>query len=174
MLILDYRHKSFIILKFLIILIACCILFSQLSIVSAAAPGYLNDMELSSLGFTSYEYINPNLLVYPLKRINEKLKLKLLINREQKREYAYKLYEIRLKELVYIVNNKKEGFLTLTADRYNSFVGILKTEFPVDEQSRSKFESSIKLLERLRDIYPANSPNWDKLQQTVDTTRSLI
>ena len=156
------------------ILITCCILFSQLSIVSAAQPGYLNDMELSSLGFTSYESVNPNLLIYPLKRISEDIKLKLIFNKQKKENYLYELYEIRLKELVYIINNKKEGFLLFTADRYNSFVGVLKTEKVIDKDLTLQIRSKVKLLERLRDIYPANSENWNKMQQTIDTTKSLI
>lgn len=161
-------------LKFFIFLIIYCFLFSQLSTVSATQPMYLNDMELKSLGFTSYESINPNLLIYPLKRISENIKIKLTFNKQKKRDYLYQLYEIRLKELVYIINNKKEGFLLSTADRYNSFVGVLKMENVIDKDLKLKIESKVKLLERLRDIYPANSENWNKLQQTIDTTVSLI
>ena len=161
-------------LKFSSVLILYLILFSQLSTVSAKQPGYLNDMELNSLGFTSYENINPNLLVYPLKRVSEEIKLKLLKSPEQKRGYMYGLYEIRLRELVYIVNNKKEGFIFFTADRYNSFVGKIKKEYPLDANLKMKFQDHIKLLERLRDIYPASSLYWEKIQQTIDTTRSLI
>lgn len=161
-------------LKFFIFLIIYCILFSQLSTVSAAQPGYLNDMELKFLGFTSYEPINPNLLIYPVKRISENIKLKLIFNKQKKKDYLYQLYEIRLKELVYIINNRKEGFLIFTADRYNSFVGKIKKEYPIESDSKVKFQNYVKLLERLRDIYPANSENWTKMQQTIDTTKSLI
>lgn len=161
-------------LKSVSVLIIYCILFSQLSIIFAAQPAFLKEAELKSLGFTSYEHINPNLLVYPLKRLSEEIKLKLTFNRQKKKEYLYSLYEVRLKELVYIVNNKKEGFIFFTADRYNSFLGRLKKEYPPNTDFKIKTENYIKLLERLRDIYPANSLNWVKLQQTIDTTRSLI
>lgn len=43
------------------------LLFSQLSIVSAAQPTFLKEVELNSLGLTRYEDVNPNLLIYPLK-----------------------------------------------------------------------------------------------------------
>lgn len=161
-------------LKFFIFLIIFCILSSQLSEVSASQPRYLNDIELKSLGFTSYESINPNLLIYPLKRISENIKLKLIFNKQKKKEYLYQLYEIRLRELVYIINNRKEGFLLFTADRYNSFVGVLKMENVIDQDLKLQIESKVKILERLRDIYPANSENWTKLQQTIATTKSLI
>lgn len=175
MLILDRRHKSFLILlKFLSLLITYCILFSQLSIVSASQPAFLKEAELKSSGFTSYERINPNLLVYPLKRIYENIKLELLPSEEQKREYLYQLFEVRFKELVYIVNNKKEGFIFFTADRYNTFVGKIKKDYAPDFNKRLRFQDYLKILERLRDRYSSNSPYWEKIQQTIDTTRSLI
>lgn len=156
------------------VLIFFAIFFSQLSIVSAAKENYLNANELESFGFANYENINPNLLVYPLKRISEDIKLKLLLGREQKQQYIYSLLDIRLRELVYIVNNRKEGFIFFAADRYNSFVGRIKKDYPLSSDLKINFLDHIKLLERLRDIYPANSPNWEKLQQTIDTTKSLI
>lgn len=155
------------------VLLFCVIFFSQLSIVFAK-EGYLGDSELKSFGFANYEQINSNQLIYPLKRISEDIKLKLLLGREQKQQYIYNLLDIRLRELVYIVNSRKEGFLFFTADRYNSFVGRIKKDYPLSADLKINFLGHIKLLERLRDIYPANSPNWEKLQQTIDTTKSLI
>lgn len=161
-------------LKLLSVLIIYCVLFSQLSIISAAQPTFLKQEELRSLGFTDYEQINPNLLAYSLKRLSEEIKFNLTFNKQKKKEYLYSLYEVRLKELVYIVNNKKEGFIFFTADRYNSFLGKLKNEYPPDPDFKVKIKDRMRILERLRDIYPANSLYWIKLQQTIDTTRSLI
>lgn len=161
-------------IKIFMVQIIICILLSQFFLIFAAYPPYLKDDELVEFGITTYEDINPNLLVYPLKRISEEIKLKLLFRREQKQQYIYSLYDKRLRELVYIVNSRKEGFLFFTADRYNSFVGRIKKDYPLSVDLRINFLVHIKLLERLRDIYPAGSPNWEKLQQTMDTTKSLI
>lgn len=150
------------------------VFFSQLSLVFAAKPAYLNSSELSSFGFTHFESINPNLLIYPFKRLLEEIKLNLVFNPQKKKEYMYHLYEARLSELVYIINNRKEGFIPFTADRYNSFAGRIKKGFQPEVNMRIRFQDQIRFLERLRDIYPANSPNWEKLQQTIDTTKSLI
>lgn len=163
-----------LLLKFSAFLIILNIFVTPLFPIFAKQPGYLETFELNSFGITSFEKINPNLLIYPVKRISEQLKLNLIFNKDQKKKYMLDLYEIRLKELVYIINNKKEGFLIFTADRYNSFVGRIKKEYPIEFNSRIKFQNHVKLLERLRDIYPARSENWDKLQQTIDTTKSLI
>lgn len=167
-----YKSASF--LKFAIFLIIYCVLLSQLSIISAAQPTFLKQEELRSLGFIDYEQINPNLLVYSLKRLSEEIKFNLTFNKQKKKEYLYSLYEVRLKELVYIVNNKKEGFLFFTADRYNSFLGKLKNEYPPNSDFKVKVEDRIRILERMRDIYPANSTYWIKLQQTIDTTRGFM
>lgn len=149
-------------------------LFFCQSSAQALENQYLDETELKSFGFTEYEYINPNLLMYPIKRFTESIKLNSIFDKQKKQDYYYQLYEIRFKELLYIVNNKKEGFLSFTADRYNSFVGFLKKEGIENKDFKKKIEDKIKFLERLRDIYPANSENWSKLQQTVDTTKSLI
>ena len=120
------------------------------------------------------EQINPNLLIYPLKRTYEELKLFSLPSKEKKQEYFYQLYEVRFRELVYIVKNRKEGFIFFTADRYNTFVGKIKQYYPLDDTKKAQFQKKIKLLEALRDMYPSNSPSWEKLQQTMDTTKSLL
>lgn len=154
-------------------LITCCIIFSQLSIVYASHKVFLSEAELRSLGFTSYEHINPNLLIYPLKRSSEEIKL-LFLPQSQKKEYLYQLFEIRFKELIFIANNKKEGFIFFTADRYNTFVGKIKGSYLLDTDTRVKLSKNLKILEILRDRYPSNSPYWEKIQQTIDTTRSLL
>lgn len=157
-----------------VIFIFCLIFLSFFSTVLAKESSYLDESELNSFGFTKYERVNPNLLIYPLKRIAEEIRLHSLFNKEKRKEYMFNLYEIRLKELVYIINNKKEGFINFAADRYNSFVGRIKKDHPLDDDRKLKFQKYIKLLKRLRDIYPANSLHWIKLQETIDTTNSLI
>jgi len=151
-----------------------CLIFLSVSVVLAKESSYMYESELNSFGFTEYERVNPNLLIYPIKRIAEHIKLNLLFDKEKRKEYIFNLYEVRLKELVYIVNNKKEGFLSFTADRYNSFVGKIKKDYPLGKDEKQKFQVYIRLLERLRDIYPAQSVNWSKLNETIDTTKSLI
>lgn len=159
--------------KCLIFLIFLYIFFSSIPKVSAQQPAFLSQAEFTKLGFSGYERINPNLLIYPLKRFTEELKLNLLDDGKKKR-YYHKLFDVRFKELVYIVNNRKEGFIFFTADRYNSFVGTIKSQYPPDAAEKIKISDYLKILEILRDRFPSNSPYWEKLQQTIDTTKSLI
>ncbi len=135
-------------------------------------PYFLTIEELNSFGFSSYESINPNLLIYPLKRVFEQTKLSLTF--DKKRGYIYELYDKRYKELVFIINSNKEGFIPYSGDRYNSFVGNLKQNYPPNKEEVEQIKTYLRLLERLRDIFPANSANWEKIQQSIDTTRSLI
>lgn len=140
----------------------------------AQTEHFLSKEELNGFGFSNYESINPNLLIYPLKRIAEQIQLSLIFDKDKKRNYVYKLYEKRFKEFVFIINSDKDGFITFAGDRYNSFVGGLKENYPPGEQEIEQIRTYLKLLERLRDIFPANSANWQKIQQSIDTTRSLF
>lgn len=161
-------------MRILTLLIILLVFFLQTPPVFATHQLNLQEEELKSLGFSGYERINPNLLVYPIKRAIEVFKLFSLTTKEEKKVYFDKLFEIRFKELVYIANSKKEGFIFFAADRYNTFVGKLKKDYPPDSSSKVEFQRKLKMLEILRDIYPSNSPYWEKLQQTIDTTKSLI
>lgn len=150
------------------------IFFHFTTVAAAKEPFFLNSEELNNFNFSGYERINPNLLIYPLKRGFEQLKLSLTFNKDEKRDLFYKLYDKRYKELVFIINSNKEGFIPYASNRYNSFAGSLKHTYPPDENDILQIKTYLNLLERLRDIFPANSANWEKIQQTVDTTRSLI
>lgn len=151
-----------------------CTFLVQTSLVYANNPGYLDIQELKSFGFVSYQIINPNLLVYPIKRLFEEIRFATIFDKQMKKRYLFSLYEVRLDELIFIVNNKKEGFIPFVVDRHNTFVGRLKKYGLIDRDLKIKFQNYIKLLERLRDIYPANSLDWSKLQQTVDTVKTLL
>lgn len=136
---------------------------------------FMTNEELKPLGFSIYEKINPNLQIFPFKRVGERLKFFFIFNKEEKSKYNFQLFEKRFNELVYIINNNKTGFFIETVDRYNSAVGIIKLENPqLDKDSKDKISKYLKILERLRDRYHSNSAYWGKIQQAVDTTRSLI
>jgi len=163
-----FRHLTILLLTLLIFLIYPLPVLASHQI-------FMKDEELKSKGFSSYEKINPNLQIYPAKRTVERLKLLLIFNPEEKKNYYFRMFENRFNELVYIINNNKTGFLLETVDRYNSFVGDLKIKNTnLDPKSKDKIANYLKILERLRDRYNSSSPYWAKIQQAVDTTRSLI
>lgn len=128
----------------------------------AFAKDYLDPGELNSLGFTKYESINSNSLLYPLKKIREKI---FQVSEER-------LFETRFNELVYIANKRKTGFLESAAESYITIAGRMIEK--KDPNLKDNAVIKLKILEKLRDGYPANSLPWIQIQQAVDTTKRLI
>ena len=145
-------------------IILCLVYLLLTSIINNPTGGYLNSVQLKDLGFTGYQQINPNLEIYPLKRYSENII----------HQSAFKLYQTRFEELVFILNYDKTGFLLETVDRYNSSAGKLKTVNIKDPNFKTIISQNLKLLERLRDRYHFDSPYWGKIEQAVDVTKSLI
>ena len=126
-----------------------------------AVSEHLNLGQLQSMCFTKYESVNGNSLLYPFKRFREKIF----------RVPDQELFDTRFNELIYIANKKKTGFLEESVSRYISISGILMQNKKSSVSEKAK--QNIKILEKLRDGYPANSLPWIQIQKTVDTTRRL-
>lgn len=137
--------------------------FSPLNPIFAASQTLVSIEGLQSLGFNIYESINPDSLIYPFKRLGEKIRFLSPIN----------LLNTRFNELVYIANYQKSGFITEVANRYNTSIGQIKSG-NAQLKDKGQIVKYLKILERLRDGYPANSSSWLILQQTLDTTRSIL
>lgn len=135
---------------------------------------FFSEIELKQHNFTSYENINSNQLIYPFKKYWENITLKLTFGNQNRQNYTWILYQKRFKELVFIINNDKTGFLPDTADRYNTFAGRTKTLVSLTSNQKKQIKDNISLLEKLRDRYHSGSAYWIKIQETVDTTKSLI
>lgn len=141
----------------------------------AAEYTLITKQELSSTGFTGYESINPNLLIYPFKRIRERIKLILLFNKEDKAKYQYILLDKRFKELVFIINFKKTGFLEETVQRYNSHLGnLIINNKNLALDYKDKISSYTIVLKTLQDRYDSKSAYRLLIQQAIDSTRRLI
>lgn len=130
--------------------------------------------QLQSLSFLDYESINPNSLLYQFKRLGEEVKLRLIFNNNKKNIYKNQLFKVRFNELIYIINFQKTGFLAETVNRYNVFVGKTKSDYKNMDSSSQQVKKYIAILEKLRDIYPANSSYWLSIQQAIDSTRNLL
>ncbi len=135
----------------------------------------ITQQELNSTGFSGYESINPNLLIYPFKRIAEKIELTLLFNKEDKAKYQYTLLDKRFKELVFIINFKKTGFLEETVQRYNSHLGnLISNNKDLALDHKDKISSYTTVLKTLQDRYDSISAYRLLIQQAMDSTRRLI
>ncbi len=131
--------------------------------------------ELKSAGFRGYESINPNLLIFPIKQSIEKIELTLIFNKEDKTKYQYTLLDKRFKELVFIINFKKTGFLEETVQRYNSHLGNLMANnknFALNY--KDKISNYTIVLKTLQDRYNSISAYRLLIQQAIDSTRRLI
>lgn len=150
-------------------------------VVSLSPTAYIpkktlvTQQELDSTGFTGYELINPNLLIYPLKQIIEKIELKLLLDDNARTEYQYILLDKRFKELVFIINSEKTGFLGETVARYNTHLGnlIISNRNPAIN-NKEKVSNYVRVLKNLQDRYNSISSYRLLIQQAIDTTRRLI
>lgn len=135
----------------------------------------ITQQELDETGFKEYESINPNFLIYPIKRIAEKIKLALLFNREEKAKYQYVLLDKRYKELVFIINFKKTGFLEETVLRYNSHLGnLIINNKDLASNYKDKISNYPVVLKTLQDRYDSKSATRLLIQQAIETTRRLI
>lgn len=133
---------------------------------------FLADTDLSAVNITQFEAINPNLLIYPFKRAGETAKIFLAFNKKDKDEYLLKLLDIRFKELVYIIDFNKTGFIAFSTDRYMTTIGQIKNR--AIKADSTKIKKYLNLLEKLRDRYHSSSANWEKIQQAVDTTNTIL
>lgn len=150
-------------------------LLNSFSNVKAAEQKLLTEQELNSIGFSRYESINPDSLFYSFKRLGEQIQIFFIFNNNEKMRYPLKLLSTRFNELVYTVNLQKTGFLTEIVSRYNTQIGKIKRDFKnIDSADKDKLIQKIKILEVLRDRYPANSSYWLSIQQAIDTTQSLL
>lgn len=159
----------------LILLFILTLIYTFPSLSLATKQTLMTKEELNLNGFNKYESLNPNLLVYPFKTLSEQIRLFLLFDKTAKLKYSLSLLDLRFNELVYIINFKKTGFLNEAIGRYNTQVGKIKSDSNlIDSSHKIKYHKDMKLLEILRDKYPANSAYWLNIQQAIDTIRSII
>lgn len=76
----------------------------------------------------NYEKINPDSIIYPIKRLTENVWLKVKGSGARSELLAY-YTDRRLREMVYMFDKGKTGFFVEVVSRYNSFVGLSKSEF---------------------------------------------
>lgn len=154
--------------------ILLCIVFSLNSATAFASEHTLVPQEeLKEAGFDKYEAINPNLLIFPFKRITEVFQMGLIFNKEDKIKYQYNLLDKRYKELVFIINYQKTGFLKESVTRYNSLLGKILLNHKRNAP-REKLVTYMNVLKTLQDRYNSISAYRLLIQEAIDTTKRLI
>lgn len=110
---------------------------------------------------------NPDSILFPLKRGQEKVFLKLQSSPSDRVDYMSSLLETRLQELQSQVNNKSYGYILPSASRYSTLAGqiteLIVANNMVDKVNalKSQFERHKKVLDDLYVIYPKNTDNME-------------
>jgi len=160
--------KQIVVLSILIILF---LIFAPP--IFASEPAF-SEQEIKSLSLDKNESIYPDSMFYSVKRLKEKLGFILTSGREKKAQYLSNLLRVRFKELIYIENSDKSGFLIEAANRYNANVGQINGNYKnVDNRIKRQVWDYESALAKLRDKHPANSTDWLIFQQVIETTRNL-
>lgn len=122
-----------------------------------------------------FESVNPGSPYYIFKRIKETFTFNFLTFGEQnKAKYSETLLDTRLRELAYMVKNGEVGILDNGAHRYTNQAGtILQKYLKIDPNFKSQAQKYLPILNRLRDYYPSNTPQWLMIQESVDTTQRI-
>jgi hypothetical protein len=120
----------------------------------------------------------PGSFLYPLKRLNEKIKMKLTFSEKEKERYGITLLEKRLSELASLVDRKDATYLEGSAQRFAAQAGFLANlashgDKEMKNSVLSYFAGYKPILEKLRDAYPANYAYWLSIQQDIDTLNIL-
>jgi len=150
----------------IVILIFSFLIFSQSKIYA------LNEISLRS------EAINPGSLLYIFKRAWEKSLHFILFPTQAKINYDINLLEVRMSELDNVVKNKNLNEFQQASERFSYQAGILvdqviSSNYSDKQKIKEQFSKYAKLLDKLRDLNPANSSYWLLIQQNIDTLKIL-
>lgn len=121
--------------------------------------------------------INPGSFYYPFKRLWEKGLERVQFSKQSKINFLKSQLRTRLAELNYVVEKKLLSEVQTSSERFAYYVGILTEELVREnknkEQTIKEFDQFSKLLEKLRDNYPANTSFWMLIQHDINTLRIL-
>lgn len=153
------------------------IIFSVFVIFLSLHPLVINAAEETII--LKNEAINPGSFYYSFKRLWEKGIEKLQFSRELKVNFYQSQFKIKLSELNYVVENKLLGEVQQSSERFAYSAGILTDELVKQNKSGEKekvikaFEEYGKFLEKLRDVYPANTSFWMLIQHDINSLKIL-
>ncbi|MDO8638358.1 MAG: DUF5667 domain-containing protein [Candidatus Daviesbacteria bacterium] len=162
-------------IKIIVFLLVSVLYINFSPIIYASDHTLVPEQELKAAGFTGYESVNPNLLIFPVKQVIEKVELTLMLNKVDKVKYQYTLLDKRFRELVFIINFKKTGFLEEAVQRYNSHLGnLIVNNKNLASDYKDKLSTYTLVLKTLQDRYNSISAYRLLIQQAIDSTRRLI
>lgn len=152
------------------------ILLFVITVLFFQSTGLIYAGESEQLGLPKTS-VNPGSFYYNFKRLFEKGQEKLIFSKSSKETFYSSQLKVRLAELNYVVENKVLSEIESSSKRFAYQAGVL-TDFVVaenkdKEKTAKEFEQMQKLLEKLRDKYPANSSFWMLIQHDINTLSIL-
>ena len=128
-----------------------------------------------------YESVNPpDGISYVFKRVQEKIGNFLSLSNGNKVSSYRRLVNVRLAELKFIIENKKQAYFEKSTQRYFTTAGELtsllisknlKNDFgPVTEQ----LQSHIPILEKLRDSYDPRTAEWRFVEDDINYIKGYM
>lgn len=122
--------------------------------------------------------VNPGSFYYSFKRLWEKGIEKLQFSKESKINFYDSQLKVKFAELNFVVENKLLGEVQKSSERFAFQAGILtdelmKQNFKDKEKFIREFEAYSKFLEKLRDVYPANTSFWMLIQHDINSLKIL-
>lgn len=122
--------------------------------------------------------VRPESIYYPLYRFWEKAIEKSKFTDQSKVEYYQSLTDRRLIELNYVVKKNLLGEIQTSSERLSYYAALTKDAVKKInhkediEKLTKKFDADIKILEKLRDKYAANSSYWMLIQHSINSLKS--
>lgn len=125
------------------------------------------------------EFINPGSFYFSFKRLWEKGLERLQFNTQSKINFYFSQFQVRIAELNYVVENKFLSEVQQSSERLAYQAGML-TDLLIEQNNNEEkqkyikeFEKYKQSLEKLRDVYPANTSFWMLIQHDINTLEIL-
>ena len=141
------------------------------------SPGYIFAIEEAGVSLPDQK-IYPRSFYYPVKRLMEKAWEKFKFSDNAKYDYYKSLLPTRLAELTSVVKENQIDQVQKSSERFAYQAGITSEQLKNlnDNQEKKKdllnqFGSYTKVLEKLRDHYPANSSYWMLIQHSINSLK---
>lgn len=125
------------------------------------------------------EFINPGSFYYSFKRLWEKGFERLQFGTKSKVNFHFSQFQTRVAELNYVIENKFLSEVQQSSERLAFEAGVLTDQLIKQNNNEEKqkyikeFEKYVKPLEKLRDMYPANTSFWMLVQHDINTLQIL-
>lgn len=146
------------------------------SVLFASHCGLVYAQEINQLELPKTA-VNPGSFYYPVKRLWEKGREKLLFSEQSKVTFHKSLLKIRLAELNYVVEKNLLSVVQTSSERFAYTAGILTEELIKQNKDKEitikEFQQMQKFLERLRDKYVANTSFWMLIQHDINSLNIL-